>query len=148
MSGLRVKIAKFLLNPGSHICLDESKSSLLIAKYVLNSIHLEVILKMRKRILWLFLTGILVLLTMETKAQQPVSQSERRTVIKALETKIAELEVKRAVDLPRHTPELIDEQLVNLRKRLAELIGKPRSVTTKRNLNNSAVARNKRRPKI
>jgi hypothetical protein len=102
---------------------------------------------MRKTILMLCLAGFVAFLTTETKAQQPVSQSERRTVIKALETKIAELEVKRAVDLPKYTPDLIDEQLVNLRKRLAELIGKRRSVTTKRSAGSNAVVQNRRRPK-
>ena len=102
---------------------------------------------MRKTILMICLAGFVAFLTTETKAQQPVSQSERRTVIKALETKIAELEVKRAVDLPKYTPDLIDQQLVNLRKRLAELIGKRRSVTTKRKSNTKAVVQNRRRPK-
>ena len=103
---------------------------------------------MRKIILLVCLIGFVAFLATETKAQQPVSRSERRTVIKALETKIAELEVKRAVDLPRFTPHLIDEQLVNLRKRLAELIGKRRSVTTKRNPNSNAVVQNRRKPKV
>ncbi len=102
---------------------------------------------MRKTILTLYLIGFATFLVMETKAQQPISQSERRTVIKALETKIAELEVKRAVDLPKYYPELIDQQLVNLRKRLAELVGKRRSVTTKRNPNSNALLQNRRRPK-
>lgn len=102
---------------------------------------------MRKTILMLCLAGFVAFLTTETKAQQPVSQSERRTVIKALETKIAELEVKRAVDLPKYNPDLIDQQLVNLRKRLAELIGKRRFVMTKRNPNNNAMVRNRRKPK-
>lgn len=101
---------------------------------------------MRKPILLLFI-GFVMLLATETKAQQPVSQSERRTVIKAIETKIAELEVKRAVELPNQLPYLIDEQLVNLRKRLAELIGKSRPATTKRNTNSAGLVLNKRRPK-
>ena len=102
---------------------------------------------MRKTILMLCLVGFVAFLATETKAQQPVSQSERRTVIKALETKIAELEVKRAVDLPQYNPVLIDEQLVNLRKRLAELIGKRRSATAKRNPNSTALVQNRRSPK-
>ena len=101
---------------------------------------------MRKTFL-LFLVSFVVFLATETKAQQPVSQSERRTVIKALETKIAELEVKRAVDLPHSLPYLIDEQLVNLRKRLAELIGKRRSTTAKRITNSTVLVQNRRKPK-
>ena len=103
---------------------------------------------MRKIILLIFLIGFIAFLATETKAQQPVSQSERRTVIKALETKIAELEVKRAVDLPKYNPDLIDQQLVNLRKRLAELIGKRRFVTTKRNPNSNAMVRNRGKSKV
>ncbi len=102
---------------------------------------------MRKTILLLFLVGFFTFLATETNAQQPVSQSERRTVIKALETKIAELEVKRAVDLAESNPILIPAQLVNLRKRLAELVGNRRSVTTKRSLNSNALVQNRRRPK-
>lgn len=107
---------------------------------------------MRKIILMLCLVGLVAFLATETKAQQPVSQSERRTVIKALEAKIAEIEVKRAMDAPYYTPTatqiiVIDEQLVNLRKRLAELIGKRHSVTTKRKSNINAVVQNRRRPK-
>ena len=98
---------------------------------------------MRKTILLFFLIGGVAFATTEIKAQQPVSQSERRTLIKALETKIAELEVKRAVELPNNLPYLIDEQLVNLRKRLAELIGKPSKSTA----NSAALARNRRKPK-
>ena len=103
---------------------------------------------MRKTILMLCLIGFVAFLATETKAQQPVSRSERRTVIKALETKIAELEVKRAVDLPKYSPDLIDQQLVNLRKRLAELIGKRRSVTTKHNPNKNVLVRNRRKSKV
>ena len=95
----------------------------------------------------LCLAGFVAFLTTETQAQQPVSQSERRTVIKALETKIAELEVKRAMDLAISNPVVIDEQLINLRKRLAELVGNRRSVTTKRNTNSNALVQNRRRPK-
>ena len=103
---------------------------------------------MRKIILMLCLVGFVAFLTTETKAQQPVSQSERRTVIKALETKIAEIEVKRAIDAPYYTTTaaqivVMDEQLVNLRKRLSELLGKRRSVTTNRN----ALVQNRRRSK-
>ena len=102
---------------------------------------------MRKTILMLCLVGFIAFLTTQTKAQQPVSQSERRTVIKALETKIAELEVKRAMDLAISNPVLIDEQLVNLRKRLAELVGNRRSRTAKRISNSNALVQNRRRPK-
>lgn len=102
---------------------------------------------MRNTILLLFLIGGVAFAATETKAQQPVSQSERRTVIKALETKIAELEVKRALDLPNSLPYLIDEQLANLRKRLAELIGKPRPAAPKRS-GSAALTRDKRNPKI
>jgi len=107
---------------------------------------------MRKTILMLCLVGFVAFLATETKAQQPVSQSERRTVIKALETKIAEIEVKRAMDAPYYTPTatqivVIDEQLVNLRKRLSELLGKRRSVITKHNANSNAVVQTRRRPK-
>jgi 2-methylcitrate dehydratase PrpD len=107
---------------------------------------------MRKIIVILCLVGFAAFLTKETKAQQPVSQSERRTVIKALETKIAEIEVKRAMDAPYYTPTatqivVIDAQLANLRKRLSELLGKRRSVATKRNPNNNALAQNRRRSK-
>ena len=107
---------------------------------------------MQKIILILCLVGFIVFLATETKAQQPVSQSERRTVIKALETKIAEIEVKRAMDAPYYTTTatqiaVIDEQLVNLRKRLSELLGKHRSATTKLNSNSNAVVQNRRRLK-
>jgi hypothetical protein len=108
---------------------------------------------MRKTIFMLCLIGFVAFLAIETKAQQPVSQSERRTVVKALETKIAELEVKRAIDAPYYTPTatqivVIDEQLVNLRKRLTELLGKRRSVTTGRNGDNNALLQKSRRPKV
>ena len=101
---------------------------------------------MRKTILLLFLIGFVVFLATETKAQQPVSLSERRTVIKALETKIAELEVKRAMDLATSNPVLLEQQLVNLRKRLAELVGNRRSLTMKRNVNVNALVQKRRRP--
>ncbi len=103
---------------------------------------------MRKNILLLCLISFIAFLSMETKAQQPVSQSERRTVIKALETKIAELEVKRAVDAVNYNPYLIDEQLVNLRKRLSQLIGKPRSATTGRGANNNALIQRSRKLRV
>jgi len=103
---------------------------------------------MRKTTFLFCFVSLFILLTINAKAQEPVSQSERRTVIKALETKIAELEVKRAVDLPSYIPVLIDQQLVNLRKRLAELVGKRRAVTAKRNTISTALVQNRRRPKV
>jgi hypothetical protein len=102
---------------------------------------------MRKTIILIFLIGFVAFLATETKAQQPVSQSERRTVIKALETKIAELEVKRAVDLPKYAPDMIDQQLVNLRERLAQLIGMRRSVTRKHNPNSNALIQKRHKSK-
>ncbi len=104
---------------------------------------------MRKTFFLFFLASVFAVFT-ETKAQEPVSQSERQTVIKAIETKIAELEVKRAVELSRYNPVEIDGQLVNLRKRLAELTvkrrstGKRRSVVTKLPANNNSIARHKK----
>ena len=105
---------------------------------------------MRKTIFLLCLVGFFAFLASETKAQQPVSQSERRTVIKALETKIAELEVKRAMGAPYYTPSatqivVIDEQLVNLRKRLAELLGKRRSSILERSTNNAVLQKSRKR---
>lgn len=104
---------------------------------------------MRKTFFLFFLASVFAILT-EVKAQEPVSQSERRTVIKAIETKIAELEVKRAVELSKFYPVEIDGQLVNLRKRLAELTvrrrltSKRRSLITRNSGKNNLIARNKK----
>lgn len=103
---------------------------------------------MRKIIFTFCLLSFIGFLATQTKAQQPVSQSERQTVIKALEAKIAELEVKRAVDLSSYNPTTINEQLINLRKRLSELIGKRRSVTKRRTIYGNTVVQNKRKPKV
>ncbi len=103
---------------------------------------------MRKATFLFSFVGLFIFLTTNVKAQEPVSQSERRVVIKALETKIAELEVKRAVDLAEYNPTLIDAQLINLRKRLAELIGKRRAITAKRKTNNTVLVQNRRKPKV
>ena len=103
---------------------------------------------MRKTTFLFCLVGLFMFLTTSAKAQEPVSQSERRVVIKALETKIAELEVKRAVDLVETNPILIDKQLVNLRKRLAELVGKRPAAAAKRNPISTALVQNRRRPKV
>ena len=102
---------------------------------------------MRKTILFLFLFGVIGFLTAEAKAQEPVSESDRRTVIKALETKIAELEVKRAIELEPKDPFLIQQQLINLRKRLAELVVNPRSANNKVESNKNLVVNNRGRQK-
>lgn len=102
---------------------------------------------MKKMFLTFCLVGFVVFLATQAKAQQPVSRSERQTVIKALEAKIAELEVKRAVDLSSYNPVTINEQLANLRNRLAELIGQRRSGTKKRTTYSNIVVQNRRKPK-
>lgn len=99
---------------------------------------------MRKTILLLCLIGLFAFLATEINAQQPVSQSERRTVIKALETKIAELEVKRAVDSVKIDPYIIDKQLVNLRNRLAELIGRGRSTVRGQSQKNALIQKSQK----
>lgn len=91
--------------------------------------------------LLLFFIVTLFAAAAETNAQEPVSQSERRTVIKALETKIAELEVKRAMQL-YNADNGIDIQLANLRKRLAELTGKRATTLKRRTASSAAVGQN------
>ena len=81
---------------------------------------------MHKYTVQAFVFAISILVVTPTMGQQPVTVRERETISRAIERRIADLEVDRSKQLVTHTQhsaqvQAIEQQLQHLRTRLADL---------------------------